>query len=246
MKEWEESGIITETHSSYDSPVLLVNKSTGDKRLCIDCRKLNKQLIDLPYPMPDIDEELSTLSQSKVFATLDLSNGYLQVPLSEAAKQKTAFITPDETAQFKRLPFGFKNAPAVFWKLMYKVFHNFKNNGVLRYYLDDMIIPANDWEDLIKKFRLVFNALKAAKLTLKPGKYNFGKTVLEFLGFQISVGSISPEKKASAIGSFARPSNVHDIRRFLRLAGFFRRFIYKYAHIAEPLTRLTKKIERFQ
>lgn len=246
MKEWKESGIITETHSPYASPVLLVNKSTGDKRLCIDYRKLNKQLVDLPYPMPDIDEELSTLSQGKVFATLDLSNGYLQVPLSEAAKQKTAFITPDETAQFERLPFGLKNAPAVFWKLMFKVFHDLRNNEVLRYYLDDMIIPASDWEDLIRKLRLVFNALRAAKLTLKPSKCNFGKTVLEFLGFQISVESISPGKKASAIGSFSRPSNVHDIRRFLGLAGFFRRFIYKYAHIAEPLTRLTKKNERFQ
>jgi len=167
--------------------------------------------------MPDIDEELGALSQSKVFATLDLSNGYLQIPLSEEAKHKTAFITPDETAQFERLPFGLKNAPATFWKLMYKVFNVLKNNGVLRYYLDNMIIPANDWEDLIRKLRLVFNVLRTAKLTLKLNKCNFGKTVLEFLGFQISIGTISPGKKASAVGDFARPSNVHDIRRFLGL-----------------------------
>jgi len=113
MKEWKESGIITETQSPYASPVLLVIKSTGDRRLCVDYRRLNKQLVGLPYPMPNIDEELSALSHGKMFATLDLSNRYLQIPLHEDAKQKTAFITPDETAQFERLPFGLKNAPVV-------------------------------------------------------------------------------------------------------------------------------------
>lgn len=100
--------------------------------------------------MPDIDEELNALSERKIFATLDLSNGYLQISLSEEAKQKTAFITPDETAQFERLPFGLKNASTVFWKLMYKVFHELKNHGILRYYLNDMIISASNWEDLIR------------------------------------------------------------------------------------------------
>lgn len=96
------------------------------------------------------------------------------------------------------------------------------NNGILRYYLDDMIVPVDDdWGDLLRKLRLIFEALRSAKLTLKPSICNFGKTELEFLGFRISVGTISPEKKANVIGDFVRPSNLHDLRRFLRLAGFF-------------------------
>lgn len=97
-----------------------------------------------------------------------------------------------------------------------------------------------------QKLRLVFDAFRVAKLTLKPSKCNIGKIELKFLGFRISIDTISPGKKANAVGDFAQPSKVHDIRRFLGLAGFFRRFIPKYAQVMEPLTRLTKKNERFQ
>lgn len=112
MKQWKESGIITEAHSLYTSPKLLVNKSTGDKCLCIDYRKLNKQQIDLPYPIPENDEKLRALSNGKIFNILDLFNGYLQISLSQEAKIKSAFITPDETAQFERTLFELKTAPA--------------------------------------------------------------------------------------------------------------------------------------
>lgn len=118
LKEWRENKIISNSSSSYASPVLLVNKLNGEKRLCIDYRKLNRQTICRPFPMPDIDCQLSVLSEGNIFTALDLSNGFLQIPLSEEAKDKTAFVTEDETARFERMPFGLCGAPGEFQKLM--------------------------------------------------------------------------------------------------------------------------------
>lgn len=241
LLEWEQNGIISESKSAYASPVLLVDKQSGEKRLCIDYRRLNKQTQDHPYPMPNLDDELSGLSEGKIFTTLDLSNGYLQIPLSEQAKEKTSFVTQEHIMKFERMPFGLKTAPATFWKLMYKVFKDLKHKGIVNYYLDDIIITATDWENMMERLKLVFDALRAARLTLKPSKCVFGSIQLDFLGFTISEGQLRPGRKIEAIATYPEPRNVHEIRRFLGLAGFFRRFIEKYAILAEPLTRLTKK-----
>lgn len=128
---------------------------------------------------------------------------------------------------------------------MHKVFNDLKRAGILRYYLDDMIISASEWNELLPKLRLIFNALRRVKLTLNPTKCAFGKSTINFLGFQISAGTVSPGKKVDAILRFPQPMDVHGIRKFLGLTGFFRRFIPRYAQIAEPLTRLTKKSELF-
>lgn len=114
LDEWRMAGIISNSTSPYASPVLLVNKGTGEKRLCIDYRLLNQQTIDQPYPMPEIDDLLSQLVEGHMFTTMDLSNGFLQIPLSEDAKEKTAFVTEETTAKFERMPFGLKVLPVYF------------------------------------------------------------------------------------------------------------------------------------
>lgn len=246
VREWRARGIVTDTHSPYASPVLLVTKKSGEERLVVDYRRLNAQTIKEKYPLPSIDDQLESLSGAKLYTVLDLAHGYLQVPLSESAKEKTAFITPDETGQFERMMFGLSNAPAVFQRLMNRVLGTLKGSVALCY-LDDILIPAKDWKELISRLRSVLQALREANLTLRLSKCAFGKDSVDFLGFHLKNGEIHPGyEKVRAINKFPRPMNVHEVRGFLGLTGFFRRFIQNYARIAEPLTRLTKKHTKFQ
>lgn len=241
LHEWKKAGIISDSTSTYASPVLLVNKASGEKILCVDYRKLNQQTVTHPFPMPDIDAQLGSLAHGLIFTTLDLSNGFLQIPLTDEAKDKTAFVTEKTVARFERMPFGLKGAPAVFQRLMSIVFKDLRDAGVVNTYLDDIIIPSRNWSDMLVSLRRAFEALSGAKLTLKPSKCTFGNTQLDYLGFRIRHGEIEPGQKIEAISDYPRPLDAHKVRRFLGLAGYFRRFIVKFAEIAEPLTLLTAK-----
>jgi hypothetical protein len=150
IREWKENGIVTETRSPYASPVMLVRKKTGENRLVIDYRRLNSQTIKDRYPLPRIDDLLEQLHDCKLFTTLDLAHGYLQIPLTDEAKLKTAFITPDETGQFERMTFGLTNAPAEFQRLMHCALNSLINKEVLCY-LDDILIPAKTWNEMKEK-----------------------------------------------------------------------------------------------
>ncbi|CAI6352799.1 unnamed protein product [Macrosiphum euphorbiae] len=118
LNDWKSAGVVSDSTLPYASPVLLVNKGTGEKRLCVDYRRLNQHTQNQPYPMPDIDDLLSRLAESRIFSTMDLSNGLLQIPRSEEAKEKTAFVTEETTARFERMPFGLKGAPGTLQRNM--------------------------------------------------------------------------------------------------------------------------------
>lgn len=246
VKEWKDHGIVTETRSPYASPVLLVKKKTGEHRLVVDYRRLNNQTVKDKFPLPKIDDLLESLSGAELFTTLDLAHGYLQIPLSEEAKKKTAFITSDETGQFERMIFGLVNAPSEFQRLMYQVLGPlFLTKAVC--YLDDILIPAYSWDDMLERLKLVFERLRLAKLTLKLTKCEFGKKEVQFLGFVINANGLKPgPRKIKAIEEYPEPKNIHEVKRFLGLTGFFRRFVTKYAEKAEPLSRLTKKNQDFE
>jgi len=191
--------------------------------------------------MPYVDSQLRVLSHGVIFTTLNLSNGFLQIPLTPVAKNKTAFVTEEATAKFKRMPFGLKGAPGTFQKLMSIVFKDLKNEGVVSTYLDDIILPSKSWNLMLLDLRRVLSALRAANLTLKPSKCTFGARELDYLDFRISEGTVKPGRKVLAIAKFPRPRDAHEVRRFLGLTGYFRLCIIKHAHIAAPLTCLTGK-----
>lgn len=229
VKEWKKLGIVTETNSSYSSPVLLVNKKDGEPRLVIDYRKLNQQTIKKVFPVPEIDDQLQGFTNAKMFCVLDLASGYLQSPLTEEDKHKTAFITPTETGQFERMMFGLTNAPYVFSKLMAKVLGQLRGDVAL-WYLDDILIPAKDILDMMTKLEAVLGALKNAKLTLKLSKCKFACSEVEFLGFELCTSGLKPGRgKISAIVDYPGPRNRHEVRRFLGMTGYFRRFVVDYA-----------------
>jgi len=245
VQEWKEAGIVTETKSAYASPVLLVTKKDGDARLVVDYRKLNAQTVRKVFPTPNLDEHLETLHGATLFTTLDLASGYLQVPLTETAKEKTAFITPSESGQFERMVFGLINAPYEFSRLMQRILQPLKNK-VAMWYLDDILVPSTTFQDLINRLSQVFDALREAKLTLKLSKCHFGCTEVAYLGFMLSAAGVRPgDQKAIAIQQYPKPKNKHEVRRFLGLCGFFRRFIPRYAEIARPISDLLRDNVQF-
>ncbi|KAK9674807.1 RNase H-like domain found in reverse transcriptase [Popillia japonica] len=208
-----------------------------------------------------------------MFTTLDLSSGYLQIPLSADARKKTAIITEDETGEFNRLMFGLKNAPFEFIRLMNitlgplefnRLMFGLKNapfefirlmnitlgplkDDIVMCYLDDLLIPAKTWSEMLKRIELVLNALRDAKLTLKLNKCKFASTEVDYLGFIVTRDGIKPSaRKTVAIRDFPRPRNPHDIRRFLGLISFFRRFVPGCAEKTRPLSELVKKDAVYQ
>lgn len=241
VKEWKAEGIVTETQSEYASPVILVKKKTGEPRLVVDYRRLNKQTAKVPYPIPTLDEHFERLNGCKFFTTLDLAHGFLQLPLSDESKPKTGFITPDETGQFERTTFGLVNSPYEFCRVIQSVLGPLRHK-VCTSYIDDLLIGAKTWDEMLSKLEEVFQALKNGGLTLKLKKCVFGLPEVEFLGYVISEQGMKPgPRKIAAVKEFEVPKNVHDVRAFLGLTGYFRRFVKNYASRSRPLCNLLKK-----
>jgi len=240
VQEWKEAGLVTEIKSAYASPVLLVSNKNGDARLVVDYHKLNAQNFRKVFPTPTIDEHLGSLYGSKLFTTLDLASGYLQVPLTDRSKEKTTFITPSETGQLERMVFGLVNAPYEFSRLMQRIMYPLRNK-VAMWYLDDVIIPATFFGDMLSRLQKVLEVLQEAKLTLKMSKCHFGYEQVTYLGFILSEDGIRPgTQTVTAKQQMNTPKDWHEVRRLLDLIGFFRRFIPYYSQVAAPKSELLK------
>jgi len=169
IAKWKSCGIVTETRSPYASPVLLVSQKGGKSRLMVDYRRLNRQTQRKNFPLPSMDEQITLLGTGQLFVQLDLANGYFQVQLARESREKTAFITPDDTGEFTRTPSGLAGAPGKFQRLMNVVLGELRGT-LVKSYLDDWLLEANDWEDMLTKLELVLKCLRKTKLTLSPGK----------------------------------------------------------------------------
>ena len=240
LREMEEAGIITRSTSEWASPVVLVPKKDGTLRMCVDYRKVNDISEADAYPMPRIDELIDRLGGAKYISTLDLTRGYWQVPVAPSSQPITAFTTPFGLFQFTVMPFGLHGAPATFQRMMDQLL-----NGIGDYsaaYLDDLVIYSDDWEKHLLHLRTVLGRLREAGLTAKPAKCQLGNNQCIYLGHSVGNGEIRPEAtKIEAVENFPLPVTKKDVRAFLGLSGYYRRFIPDYATIALPLTDLTRK-----
>lgn len=241
IQEMLDNKIIRESSSPYASPIVLVQKKTGEKRLCVDYRALNRKTKKDHYPLPLVEDQLDQLSGNNLFTSLDLASGYYQIPISEDSRHKTAFVTPDGQFEYNRMPFGLVNAPSVFQRTINKILSEAKIKYAI-VYMDDILIPAKDFSEGLQRLEEVLGLLKKGGLTLKLSKCHFFQSQIDFLGFEVSCKGIRPgTRKTDAVSKFPEPKNQHEVRQFLGLSGFFRRFIKGYALIASPLSDLLRK-----
>ena len=234
-------GHIRPSNSPYGAPVLFVPKKDGRWRMCVDYRALNKQTIRDQYPLPRIDDLLDRLGKAKHFSTLDLASGYHQIAVKTSDIPKTAFRTQRGQFEFLVMPFGVTNAPATFQRLMNTLFKDELDDFVL-VYLDDILIFSQSLQEHIRHIRQALEKLREAKLYARLHKCSFFQEQVEYLGFDVSAKGVSPSPaKVRAIVEWPRPQTVKDVRSFLGLAGFYRRFIKNFSLKARPLTDLTKE-----
>uniref|UniRef100_A0A383WFN5 Reverse transcriptase n=1 Tax=Tetradesmus obliquus TaxID=3088 RepID=A0A383WFN5_TETOB len=234
-----ERGLIQPSKSPYGAPILFVRKANGKLRMCVDYRALNKLTVKNRYPLPRIDELLDRLHGASVFTKLDLQSGYWQIRISEEDIPKTAFRTRYGHYEWRVMPFGLTNAPATFQALMNDVLRPFLDDFVI-VYLDDILIFSKTLEEHLEHVDKVLTALKKARLYAGLDKCAFAMKEVAFLGHIVSGEGIKMDpKKVEAVREWPAPRNVTEVRSFLGLTGFYRRFIHHYAHKALPLTNLT-------
>ena len=241
IKDMLERKIIRPSVSPWASPVVLVKKKEGSYRFCVDYRRLNALTKTDVYPLPRIEDYLDALSGVRYFSTLDLAAGYWQVPMHPDSVEKTAFVSHAGSYEFLVMPFGLKNAPATFQRLMANVLAGLPQR-VCMDYIDDILVVGQTFEEHLENLRTVLQRLREAGLKLKPSKCDLLKTEVQYLGYVVSADGIKIDpRKTQAVQDFPVPKNVRSLREFLGLTSYYRRFIDGYSRMAKPLYQLTKK-----
>lgn len=234
-----KKGFIQPSSSSWSSPVLFVRKADGSWRFCVDYRALNQVTQRDRYPLPVISECLDRLTSAAVFSKIDLTSGYHQLRIAAADVPKTAFSCRYGLFEWVVLPFGLKNAPSVFQRLMNNVLAEFIDKFVI-VYLDDILIFSDSEDEHAEHVEAVLAALKTADLWLNGKKCEFGADAVDFVGHRVSSEGIAvQQEKVNAIRDWPRPRTVTEVRSFVGLASFYRKFIHRFAHMAAPLHDLT-------
>lgn len=239
-----EDGIVQPSFSPWNSPLLLVPKKPakdGSKRwrVVVDFRKLNELTLGDAYPLPNITD-IHQLGNSKYFSTLDLAKGFHQILMDEGDKSKTAFSTPFGHYEYNRMPFGLKNAPATFQRLLNNVLMGLQ--GIECFvYVDDIVIYGYDLYDHNTRLIKILNRLREHHLKLQPDKCHFIPKELTYLGQFISEGIKPDPEKIKAVKTFPVPKKPKDIKSFLGFVGYYRKFIPNFADRAKPLTKLLRE-----
>jgi hypothetical protein len=219
----------------------MVKKKDGSLRFCVDYRQLNEKTVKDSYPLPRIDDCLDTLGGSVWFSTVDLRSGYHQVAMDQEDARKAAFVTRRGTFAFTVMPFGLCNAPATFQRLMDHAMVGL-NFEVCLVYLDDIIVFSPDVETHLDRLEQLFVRLRQANLKLKPSKCHFLQSSVEFLGYFVSGNGISTDPhKVEVVQNWPTPTKLREVRSFLGLCSYYRRFVEGFSTLAEPLHALTRK-----
>ncbi|GJR07138.1 putative reverse transcriptase domain-containing protein [Tanacetum coccineum] len=246
LQELSDKGFIRPSSSPWGAPVLFVKKKDGSFRMCIDYRELNKLTIKNRYPLPRIDDLFDQLQGSSVYSKIDLRSGYHQLRVREKDIPITAFRTRYGHYEFQVMPFGLTNAPAVFMDLMNRVCRPFLDKFVI-VFIDDILIYSKNKEEHEEHLRIILELLQKEKLYAKFSKCEFWLDSVKFLGHVINSQGVHVDPaKVEAIQSWSAPKSPTEVRQFLGLAGYYRRFIEGFSLIAKPLTKLTQKNKAYE
>jgi hypothetical protein len=237
----QDDGWITDSCSPFAAPILFVKKADGSLRLCVDYRALNAVTLKDRYPLPHMDDLLNQVHGSSLFTKLDLKSGYHQMRLRTEDREKTAFTTKYGLYEWTVVPFGLANAPSAFMRTMAKLLHRHRRYCVV--YLDDILIHTKGSESEHRDaVAAVLETLHGDNWHIAPGKCVWGATSVGFIGYVVDREGIHVDPgKIKAIQEWPRPKSVRDVRSFLGLTGFYRRFVHRYAAIARPLFEATNR-----
>ena len=257
----EKAGVIVRSVSPWASPIVVVPKRSAPgeppkRRLCVDYRAINSLLppekkafskakgISTLIPLPKIDEIYAHLKDSKIYSTFDMRSGYYHMVLSEESRPKSAFVSACGKWEFKRCPFGLAQAPAYFHRLINEVLSGLT---FAFGYLDDILVFSPDMETHLKHLRILFKRLRSTDLKLKEVRCNFLKKHIQYLGHIISGEGIAPvQEKLESIQKLLLPRNLEEVKQFLGLIGYYRKFVPRFSDLARKLNALTQKETVFE
>lgn len=241
------NGVVEPSHSPWNSPVTMVPKSNGELRLCLDSRRLNAVSKTDAYPLPYINYILDNLRDARYLSSLDLSAAYHQIPLHPDSKEKTGFSVPNRGFfHYNVMCFGLVGASATMQRLMDSLFAVEFDNKVFAY-IDDIVICTSTFEEHLQILNRVYAKLKEANLTINMKKSLFCRSELKYLGYVVDrFGLRTDPSKVEVIMNFPVPRDAKEVKRYLGLCGWYRRFIDNFSKVARPLTRLTSKKVRFE
>ncbi|UYV84622.1 hypothetical protein LAZ67_X002869, partial [Cordylochernes scorpioides] len=245
VKELLEHKLIRISDSPWAFPVVMVPKKDGNKRMCIDYRRLNEITLDDRQPLPHIQDMFDRLHGSRFFSTLDVAWGYWQIEMDPQSIQKTAFVTNDGHYEFLVMPFGLKNAASTFQRIIQHILGELLWKGTCSFQ-DDILVYTKTWQEHIELLSKVFDKLRQYNMKLKLSKCIFGRTEVKYLGHIISHNQLKPDPgKVKSIQDFPRPDTVKKVRQFMGLANYYRKFVKDFSKISFPLVRLTRKNQPF-
>ena len=229
LQELIDKGYIRPSVSPWRAPMLFMKKKDGTLRLCIDYRQLNKVMIRNKYPLPRIDDLFDQLRGAVVFFKIDLRSGYHQLRVRESDIPKTAFRTRYGHYEFLVMPFGLTNAPTIFMDLMNRIFHQYLDQFVI-VFIDDILVYSMDKKAHEEHLRIVLQTLRDKQLYAKFSKCEFWLNQVVFFGHVVSAGGVSVDpQKVEAVVNWERPASATEVRSFLGLAEYYRRFVEDFS-----------------